>query len=536
MTTTAGQGSAPEPWWRTAAVYQVYLRSFADGNGDGVGDFPGLQTRLSYISSLGVDALWVTPFYPSPMVDGGYDVIDYRAVDPVFGSMADVEEILDRAHGLGLRVIFDLVPNHTSDQHPWFRNAMVGRGHPDRDKYHFLPAGPGGGPPNNWTSIFGGSAWAEDGNGWYFLHLFSSGQPDLNWSNADVREDFEATIRFWLDKGLDGIRVDFAPGLVKDGAYRDNPEDCATGSGQRASWEDGYRHCLNQPGVHELYRRWRLVVDAYPGDRFLSGEVDLGRPELVALYARPDELHQVMHLVLSRMRNLWSLHGLRLAIDDGLRAFGEVGAVPAWNLSNHDVERQVSRLGGGSLGRRRARAAALLVIGLPGSLYLYAGEELGLDEAAVPPELRSDPVRPGAEWRPRDGCRVPIPWTALDRGHGFTSGEPWLPFPDDWGARSVEVQEAQSGSLLTLYRQALAVRRDVLQGLSSSIEWLDWGAGVLAFARTGRTGPVAVAVNMGSEPARVDVDGSLLLGSEPSVSLSRGRLELPVDSGAWVTL
>ncbi|MFJ6996429.1 glycoside hydrolase family 13 protein [Streptomyces sp. NPDC003090] len=467
-------------WWRDAVIYQVYVRSFADSDGDGIGDLRGVRERLPHVARLGADAVWLTPFYASPQADGGYDVADYRAVDPVFGDLADADALVREAHRLGLRVIVDIVPNHTSDRHPWFQEALAGEG---RDRYHFRPGrGPGGSlPPNDWESVFGGPAWTRVADGSWYLHLFAPEQPDLNWENERVRAEFASVLRFWLDLGVDGFRIDVAHGMVKAPGLPDigRREQARLIGAQQLPFFD-------QDGVHEIHRAWRRLLDAYgEGDggreRIGVAEAWAPTPERLALYVRPDELHQAFNF--HYLRCPWDADALRCVIDESLRATESVGAPATWVLSNHDVVRHATRLGG----PRRARAAALLMLALPGSAYLYQGEELGLPEVAdLPDELRQDPAFHRGEGQDglRDGCRVPIPWTRDGSSYGFGPGGSWLPQPEGWGALSVEAQTGDPASTLELYRAALRVRREhPALGAGGPVEWLPVPPGLLAFRR-----------------------------------------------------
>lgn len=486
-------------WWRDAVVYEVYVRSFADSDGDGVGDLPGVRSRLPHLCDLGVDALWLTPFYPSPGVDGGYDVADYCDVDPAFGTLADLDALVADAHELGLRVIADVVPNHTSIEHPWFRE------HPD---WYVRAAGRDGGPPNNWLSIFGGPAWSRDPErGDWYLHLFAAEQPDLDWHNPAVRDAFEDVLRFWLDRGVDGLRIDVAHGLFKDPELRD--EDEPVPGAEPRSFDR--RRAVGRPELHPLYREWRRLA----GDRLLLGEVFLTDPQRVAEYVRPDELHLAFNFAL--LWEPWDAPRLRAAIEATLGALRPVGATATWVLENHDVPRLPTRYGS----VRRARAGSLLLLALPGTAFLYQGEELGLEEVDVPAEARRDPVffRTDGERAGRDGCRVPLPWER-GPGLGFTSGRPWLPVPDGWDALSVEAQRADPASTLALHRDALALRRGFA---GAPFRWLDAPDGVLAFAR----GDVVCTLNAGPGPVPLP-PGELLLGSVP---LDGG--DLPQDAAAW---
>lgn len=524
----AGTGTATEPWWRDAVCYQIYLRSFADGNGDGVGDLPGARARLRYLRDLGVDAVWLTPFYLSPMVDHGYDVADYRAVDPLFGTLADLDTLIADAASLGLRMLVDLVPNHTSDRHPWFQAALAaGPGSPERDYYIFRSGRGAGGrlPPNNWTSCFGGPAWRRvtepDGRpGEWYLHLFAPEQPDLNWRNPDVAAEFDAILRWWLDRGVDGFRVDVAHGLVKDPLLPDTDE---------AHQRDGRSPMWDQPEVHDVYRRWRKILDSYPGERMAVAEAWAGGSEEIADYARPDELHQAFNFAF--LRAGWSARALREAVDASLRANRRAGATSTWVLSNHDVTRHVTRFGGGALGRRRARAAVLFMLALPGSAYLYQGEELGLPEVTdLPDAARQDPAwHRGHTARGRDGCRVPMPWSGTCPPYGFTREgvSPWLPMPGGWGELTAAAERGDPGSTLELYRAALRLRRTHPALGDGTLRWLDHDAGpVLAFAREPG---LRCVLNCGDAPAPLPAHREVLLASDP---LDGGMLA--GNTAAWL--
>ncbi|MFI6602633.1 glycoside hydrolase family 13 protein [Nonomuraea sp. NPDC050536] len=475
-------------WWRDAVIYEVYVRSFADGNGDGVGDLLGVRDRLPYLKSLGVDAIWLTPFYTSPMADFGYDVADYRDVDPLFGTLGDFKALVDDAHGLGIRVIVDIVPNHTSDRHAWFQQGL-------RDRYIFRDK------PNDWESIFGGSAWTQTEDGQWYLHLFAPEQPDLNWDNPVVREEFEQILRFWLDLGVDGFRVDVAHGMVKPADLPDigHPDQVRMVGSQKVPYFDN-------DAVHDIHRSFRRILDSYPGERIGVAEAWAPSPERLALYIRPDELHQAFnfHYLFAP----WEAGELRRAIDESLATSGSVGAPTTWVLSNHDVKRHVTRYG--SLAR--ARAAALLTLALPGSAYLYQGEELGLPEVLdLPAEVCQDPQRLRDPDSGRDGCRVPLPWT---RDLGWT--DPWLPIPADWSDKSVEAETGDPGSTLELYRKALELRR----GIAGDLEWLGSPGGTLLFRR----GDLVCAVNLTGEHVDFAIEGELMVASDTPGA---------PDSAAW---
>ncbi|PRX44515.1 alpha-glucosidase [Prauserella shujinwangii] len=519
-------------WWRSAVIYQIYVRSFADANGDGVGDLAGIRARLDHLSDLGVDALWVTPFYTSPMADGGYDVADYRAVDPLFGDLDEAKGLVADAHARGLRVIVDVVPNHTSAQHPWFVEALAADpGSPARARYLFRDGtGPGGAePPNDWESVFGGPAWTRVPDGQWYLHLFDPAQPDLNWENPEVHEEFADILRFWLDLGVDGVRIDVAHGMVKADGLPDTGR-----TEQIGLLGHGELPYFDQDGVHEIYREWRKILDSYPGERIGVAEAWAPNAERLALYLRPDELHQAFNFHYVKAE--WSAERFRDVIDESLAAVNRVGAPSTWVLSNHDIERHVTRFGGGETGLRRARAAALLTFALPGSTYVYQGEELGLPEVTdLPEEVLTDPkwIRSGHTERGRDGCRVPLPWSGSEPPFGFGASS-WLPQPADWAKLTVEAQRADPGSTLSLYRSAIRLRRDLPD---APLRWVDAGGDrpdVLMFRR----GPgFACTVNFGSASVTLPRPGRLLLASTPTDEIARTdqTVTLPPDAAAWWT-
>jgi alpha-glucosidase len=500
-------------WWRTAVVYQVYPRSFADSDGDGVGDLPGVTAHLDALAALGVAALWLCPFYPSPQVDAGYDVADYCDVDPVFGSLADLDALLEHAHALGLRVLVDLVPNHTSSEHPWFQAALAaGPGSPERSRYVFRDE------PTDWGSVFGGSAWTQVPDGQWYLHLFDPAQPDLDWADPQVADDFDAILRFWLDRGVDGFRVDVAHGLVVDRtfpSYAEPPLSLAAKQGA-PYWD--------QEGVHEVYRRWRRLLDEQSRTdpahaRILTGEVNLPVARAVR-YARHDEFHQVFNFPY--LTAAWSAPLLRALIDETLAAYGAVGAAATWVLANHDVRRVVTRLG-----PRPARAAALLILALPGSAYVYQGDELGLpDHTTLPDDQRRDPTfrRTGGAEPGRDGARIPLPWRADAPNLGFGDGRPWLPQPTSYAALARDRQRDDPSSMLALYTEALRLRRELRLGAGELVWRSEPDADVLAFER----GPVRVTTNAGTTGVELPADAEVLLSSDP-----RAGRTVPPDTTVW---
>jgi alpha-glucosidase len=499
-------------WWRSAVLYQIYVRSFADGNGDGIGDLPGIRSRLPYLRDLGVDGFWLTPFYPSPGHDHGYDVSDYVDVDPQFGTLDDFDALVRDAHELGLRVVIDIVPNHTSSEHEWFRNAIADPDHPDRQRYMFRPSR-NGGPPSGWTSAFGGPAWTfDERTGDYYLHFFAPEQPDLDWHNEAVQRDFEDVLRFWFDRGVDGFRIDVAHGLFKDQALPEMVEP------EPRTWHGDWLVALDQPELHPLYRRWRQIGDEYPGDRMYVGEIVLQNQDTIARYVRPDELQLAFNFTL--LWEAWDAEAIRATVDRTRTALGAVGATPTWVFENHDLTRLPTRYGGGQRGLRRARAAALLLLALPGTAFLYQGQELGLEEVDLPDEARQDPIffRTGGARIGRDGCRVPIPWEDGPPRFGFSTGAPWLPIPGHWEAITVEAQQGDSHSTLELYQAALAHRP------AGDFAWVDSPVGSLAFRR----GDLLCLVNITADDLRLP-DGELVLASDPGIDR-----RLPPDTAAWL--
>ncbi|MGH3876747.1 MAG: glycoside hydrolase family 13 protein [Actinophytocola sp.] len=542
MTDSTTDSTTRQSWWRGAAIYQVYVRSFADGDGDGTGDLAGVRSRLPYLADLGIDAIWFNPWYPSPMDDGGYDVADYRDIEPVFGSLAEAEKLIEEAHTLGIKIIIDIVPNHCSDSHPWFAAALAaGPGSPERERFWFRRGRGDGGelPPNNWQSRFGGPAWTRvtepDGSpGEWFLHLYSSRQPDLNWTNPEVAEEFEDILRFWFNRGVDGFRIDVADGLVK----ADDLPDAG----------DGPLPYSDLDGVHEIYRTWRRIADGYPDQRVFVGEMWLPDPERFAMYLRPDELHSAFNFDF--LSCPWDASRLRAVVDATLAAHAPVDAPATWVLSNHDVTRHVTRYGRADtsfsfadrqhlaptdreLGLRRARAAALLTLALPGAVYIYQGEELGLSEVEdLPDSLRQDPVfeRTAGADIGRDGCRVPLPWSGDAPPFGFNAAgtAPWLPQPPSWSSVTVAAQTDDPDSMLELYRRALRLRADDPALGDGTLGWLSGqSAGVLAFTRSET---FACVVNLSAAPVELPAHREVLLASRPV------EQTLPPDTTVWLRI
>ncbi|GAA2996267.1 glycoside hydrolase family 13 protein [Microbacterium aurantiacum] len=553
LTETAASRPGAE-WWRTAVIYQIYPRSFADSSGDGIGDLRGVTAHLADLEDLGIDAIWLSPFQRSPQKDAGYDVSDYCDVDPIFGTLDDFDAMLAEAHARDIRIIVDLVPNHSSDQHEWFQQALAAApGSRERARYMFRDGRGENGelPPNNWDSVFGGPAWtriteADGSPGQWYLHLFDTSQPDFDWTNEEVREEFRRILRFWLDRGVDGFRVDVAHGLIKaDGLpdYTPSPEGGSMGG------DEANVPYWGQDGVHEVYRDWHLLLAEYDGDRALCAEAWLPTPERTAEWVRPDEMHQAFNFAY--LETGWDAAALRTVVDRSIAAYSAVGAPSTWVLSNHDVVRHASRLalsaenpqGHGigpdspgqpipEVGLARARAATTVMLALPGSAYLYQGEELGLPEVIdIPGDARQDPTwfRTNGERYGRDGCRVPIPWTSDGAAYGFSpSGESWLPQPAEWATLARDVQTTDADSTLSLYRTLIAQRAAYGLG-ANDLEWLDVPDGadeadVLAF----RTGELTVVANTGSTAVPLPT-GRVVVASGPL-----GDGTLPGDTAVWL--
>jgi alpha-glucosidase len=550
----------PSPWWRSAVIYQVYIRSFADGNGDGMGDIAGLRERLDHIAGLDVNAIWINPWYPSPMADAGYDVTDYRDVEPRFGTLAEAEALIVEAHQRGLRVLLDIVPNHTSREHPWFVEALSGGpGSAARQRYIFRPGRGADGehPPNDWVSTFGGRAWTRvtepDGRlGEWYLHLFDPAQPDVNWEHPDVRADFVRTLRFWFDRGVDGFRIDVAHSLIKEPGLPDvgelrypPPRVEVDGELVRGPWT-AHPH-WDRDEVHQVYREWRAVADAYDPPRIFVAEAWVDEPERLTRYVRSNELHTAFNF--GYLTTPWQAGRLRKTIDETLAEHAAVEAPPTWVLSNHDVARHLSRyarvdqeIGRTSLdelrgtpadlalGTRRSRAALLLTLALPGGAYIYQGEELGLPEVEdLPDEVLQDPtwVRSGYTDHGRDGCRVPIPWSGEAPPYGFGPDGTWLPQPDDWGPLTVAAQTGDPDSMLELYRTALRLRRERSELGDGTMVWRrESGDDVLAFERGDRFGCL---VNLGRGPCPLPDGAEILLASGPLTAEGA----VPTDTAVW---
>ncbi|MFG2194707.1 glycoside hydrolase family 13 protein [Streptomyces sp. NPDC048639] len=533
--------AATQHWWRDAVIYQVYVRSFLDSTGDGIGDLAGVRAGLPYLRKLGVDGIWLSPFYPSPHHDHGYDVADYRGVDPVFGDLQEFDHLVADAQRLGLKVLIDIVPNHCSSEHPWFRAALAdGPGSEARKRFHFADGRGENGelPPNNWHAMFGGSAWSRvtepDGEpGQWYLHLFTPEQPDLNWRDPVVASTFDEILRFWLDRGVDGFRIDVAAGLFKNAELPDSPDpeadERARDSVNPLAW--------NQPEVHEVWRQWRAVCEEYTAndghDRLLVGEVSVPTAREHAEYVRPDELHQAFFFDL--LSADWDHDAFRKTISEALTDIAGTGSTVTWVLNNHDQVRTVTRYEGESttVGPSRARAAALLMLALPGAAYVYQGEELGLPEVVdLPDDVLTDPIfrRTGSRLRVRDGCRVPLPWSGQASPFGFTAGgdgaaRPWLPQPEWFAEHATDRALSDTRSFWHLYRDGLALRRALPQLGEGPLRWMETEPGVLAFERGDG---LVCAVNFGLDPVPAPVAGTPLLSSgdcPPGI--------LPGSTAAW---
>ncbi|WEV72500.1 glycoside hydrolase family 13 protein [Bifidobacterium sp. ESL0790] len=581
-----------DDWWKQAVVYQVYPRSFKDVNGDGIGDIAGITEKMDYLKALGVDAIWLSPFYPSDLADGGYDVIDYRDVDPRLGTMADFDKMVAVAHEAGIKVIVDIVPNHTSNKHPFFQEALAaGRGSKARDRYIFRDGRGENGelPPNDWQSLFGGPAWQRVDDGQWYFHIFAREQPDLNWKNPDVHEDFKKTLRFWSDHGTDGFRIDVAHGLAKDFDSRPLEELGREFPVENNVNHDGRNPMWDRPEVHEIYKEWRQVFNEYNPPRFAVGEAWVV-PEHQHLYASPDELGQVFNFELAKAD--WNVGQMRQAITEGLQSAAQSGgSTSTWVMSNHDIPRNTTRyalpqvpsrdkhqiakdwiLRNGEsyyedrpLGTRRARAAALMEMGLPGSVYIYQGEELGLFEVAnIPWDRLEDPTpfrtNRNSTDKGRDGCRVPLPWSASDepkpadwnpdfgqgasfgfspatRADGSASADPHLPQPLWFKDFAADKESADATSTLNLYRAAMRIRAEKLTatGDYETFDWLDMGSDVIAYTRPavsdGSPATFASITNFGAAPVALPKGRILLASAE--LAADGG---LPQDASAWLLL
>ncbi len=582
-TVPASTAGKAVPWWSDAVIYQIYPRSFADADANGMGDLAGVTDRLPYLAKLGVDAIWLSPFYVSPQADAGYDVADYRDVDPLFGTLGDFDTMLAAANGHGIRVIVDLVPNHTSDEHVWFKEALKSkRDSAARQRYIFRNGKGEHGQerPNNWQSVFGGPAWTrlvevDDGSTvgpqWY-LHLFDAKQPDLNWEDPEVQDEMVSVLRFWLDRGVAGFRIDVAHGLIKADGLPDWSGQAGMVEGESSTVEatniadeeqagmggpdesgSGRSPMFDQDGVHDIYRRWNEVLAEYPGDRMLVAEAWVEPAERLARYIRDDEMQQAFNFDF--LLAGWDAARMVISIDESLHAAASVGSPSTWVLSNHDTLRHPSRFGledptsfpkgngpgdeqpDEALGLARARAATLIMLALPGSAYIYQGEELRLPaHTTLDDAVRQDPsfFRTRGEEKGRDGCRVPLPWKSGAAGFGFgdytnSDAEPWLPQPTTFERYALDRQDGVGGSTLEFYRAALALRAE--HGLGAgSLTWSVFnepGNGILSFSN----GPLLVFANMGTGPVELPEGHRVLHSSSPDTP-ANGQLE--PNAAVWL--
>lgn len=523
-------------WWKEAVFYQIYPRSFFDSNGDGEGDLRGISDHLDYVRTLGADAIWLSPFYSSPNKDGGYDVANPRDVDPRHGTLGDAKVLFDRAHELGLKVLVDIIPNHFSSDHLWFQEALAApKGSQERSRFHFHDGKDAKTPPNNWISLFGGSAWTQVADGQWYLHLFDSSQPDLNWSNDEVKRDFEKTIRFWIDLGVDGFRIDVAHGLVKENILQDHfdPQGLSNALRLDVEMDDSVRNELlatvpyfDRDGVHEIYREWRKVFDSYDREIMAVAEAWVHPPERSTLYVRPDELQQVFNFDLLVMP--FDDDAIFGCIERTLKLIGGVGASPTWALSNHDSPRVVSRIGA-----VQARALALFIFGLPGSCYVYQGQELGLPDAELADRDRQDPafIRTRGAQKGRDGARVPMPWSGTDSPFGFTTGLPWLPLPQAWASMTVERESGDSTSSLEMYRQSLTLRKKYFHS-ASTFEWTHKpdGSGLIGYRR----GDIEVILNTSERPQTISRRGRIEISSAVEIVSNGEEIILNPNACIWM--
>jgi len=518
-----GDPSAPR-WWQRGIVYQIYPRSFQDSNGDGIGDLSGIEARLDYLVGLGIDAIWLSPIFPSPMADFGYDVSDYCGIDPIFGSLGDFDRLVDGAHRRSLRVLLDFVPNHTSDRHPWFIESRRSRDNPKRDWYIWRDPARDGGPPNNWLSEFGGPAWTLDAaTGQYYYHAYLTAQPDLNWRNPAVREALHRVLRFWLDRGVDGFRIDTVHHLIEDATFRDNPANPAWHPGLPPTLALERRHTIDQPEVHEILAGFRRIADEYGGDRVLIGEAYLPLERLVAYYGTALDGVQLpfnFHLIGAEWRASILAELIRR-----YEALLPAGAWPNWVLGNHDRSRVASRLG-----PEQARVAAMLLLTLRGTPTLYYGDELGMTDVPIPPERVKDPWEknvPGFGLG-RDPVRTPMPWDASPEA-GFTTSEPWLPLGADWPTRNVAAEDRDRGSMLTLHRRLIALRRREPALATGAYRRISAQGDVLVYERIAGSRRLCVCLNLADAPAALDLAG--ITGWRVELSTGLDRDSEPVGAG-----
>ena len=498
-------------WWERGVIYQVYPRSFQDSDGDGVGDLAGIERRLDHLVRLGVDAMWLSPIFPSPMADFGYDVADYVGIEPVFGSLSDFDRLLAACHARGIRLLLDFVPNHSSDRHPWFLASRSSRDDPKRDWYIWRDPAPGGGAPNNWISDFGGSAWAWDAaTGQYYLHAFLKDQPDLNWRNPELRAAMSDVLRFWLDRGVDGFRIDVLWHIVKADGLPDNPVNPDWGPHLGERDRVLQVHSTDQPEAHAIAAAFRALADAY-GDRALIGEIFLPNDRLARWYGTParPEVHLPFNFAL--LENPWDAMVLKRVIADYAASIPPWGW-PNWVIGSHDAPRIAARIG-----EAQARVAAMLLLTLRGTPTLYQGDELGIGEVTILPDRIRDPreLREPGLGLGRDRSRTPMPWDASPQAGFSAAPDTWLPLPDDWRTRNVAAQEEERGSMLHLYRALLSLRRARPALAVGDFAMVDAADGVLAWERGHGGERLGVALNLTGEAKATPFAGELLLSTLP---------------------
>jgi len=520
-------------WWKKAVFYEVYIRSFQDSDGDGVGDIAGVTSRLDYFQELGVDSIWITPIFASPMQDHGYDVSNYRVIDPLFGSMVSVENLITEIHSRRIRILLDIVPNHTSREHKWFQEALSDDSRPGpRDRYIFRKGGANGSPPNNWQSVFGGSAWESYGDE-YYLHLFAESQPDLNWRHADVTKEFEEILKFWISKNIDGFRIDVAHGLFKDRLLRDEPREIARVPGTDYQGLDQIM-VFDQPEIHDLYRRWRTMTKELNSQFVLLGEVYLHDPMKAAKYGSPDELGLVLAFALTAIT--WNADEIVRVISQNIDAFAFSKATPAWVLDSHDVSRSATRFGGGYTGQRRSLCASVLLLSLPGACIIYQGQELSLEDGELSPEDRTDPIfrMSNGHLLGRDGCRIPLPWDNSSPANGFSTGKSWLPQEKNFSERSVEQQNLDTKSSLSIIRKAIKLRKDIPQMASGEFDSIKNDNGRIIICWKYEALKLICVFNITGEPIYMTSGKVIFETYSKNSHQDVGLFQIPQGEAAWI--
>jgi len=526
-----GEQATGSQWWDTAVGYEVYIRSFADADGDGTGDLPGLIDRLDHLEALGIDVVWITPFMPSPGADHGYDVADYRDIDPLFGTLDDFDRLIAEAHGRGIRILVDIVPNHTSSRHPWFVDAAFGPDSDHRDWYLWRDPAPDGGPPNNWVSYFGGPAWTfDEASGQYYCHLFLPEQPDLDWRTPAVRAAFDDVLRFWLDRGADGFRIDVAHALLKDPSFRDNPQISEIPPGadpMNTFLSFDHLHDLDQDDNVEIFRRWNRVAAEY--DALLLGEIALDDFDRVRRYSDGgDALHRVFAL-----RTTWMAWNPDYVAASVRELASTVGAGVAWAFSCHDQPRPVTRFGGGAKGAERAMLLTTLSLALDGMPFLYQGQELGIGDGEPLGGVREDPIavrNQGAAGR--DGCRTPMPWSGGPQNGFTTAAESWLPAAARPSGETVEAQNSEPGSWLERHQVLLSLWRELRGDADAPAELLPTDHDLLVAARRGRIMAVANLAEHNTDADLPDGEWTVVFSSRDGRSdeTLRGPVAVPPET------